>query len=256
LPPFVTPPNTTTPDATTDQANAVAQAAAQPASNVAQTAASPQVLTVNAPQVVTQVTAAPAATTETGPWTWLQNLIQGLLTGQPPTPSNNYAGLSTSFFSPLLKQTSGLPYFTTGLGNFGWSIGQQLVNGPGGATAGSGGAWFPTPQFATLGLGNLGGGVGHVGGGVAATASQAGRVGMLSVPQQWATLTSAVSPATLSETEAAPIQTVAAHGATAAPGNGLLRGVPPGAMGRRTGTGYVNKYGFRYSVLTRPPSAG
>jgi hypothetical protein len=27
--------------------------------------------------------------------------------------------------------------------------------------------------------------------------------------------------------------------------------------GRRTaGYGYTNKYGFRYSVLTRPPSAG
>jgi hypothetical protein len=36
-----------------------------------------------------------------------------------------------------------------------------------------------------------------------------------------------------------------------------LRGFPMGGVGRRTaGYGYTNKYGFRYSVLTRPPSAG
>jgi hypothetical protein len=34
--------------------------------------------------------------------------------------------------------------------------------------------------------------------------------------------------------------------------------MPVGAMGRRgaAAAGYTNKYGFRYSVLTRPPSAG
>ncbi|WP_414738912.1 PPE family protein, SVP subgroup, partial [Mycobacterium nebraskense] len=41
------------------------------------------------------------------------------------------------------------------------------------------------------------------------------------------------------------------------PGNALLRGMPTGAIGRRTAAaGYSHKYGFRYSVLTRPPSAG
>jgi PPE-SVP subfamily C-terminal region len=207
---------------------------------------------------VTQVTLAPAATTPSDPGL-VATTIQDLLTQGLPTPSNNYLGLNPTLYTVLLKQTSGLAYFTNGLGNFGWSIGQQLVSGPGGATAGSGGAWFPTPQFATLGLGNLGGGLGHVGGGVAATASQASRIGLLSVPQQWATLTSAVNPATISELEGAEIQTVAATGAPGAPGvpgNAILRGMPPGAMGRRTGTGYINKYGFRYSVLTRPPSAG
>nr|WP_264055687.1 hypothetical protein [Mycobacterium nebraskense] len=39
--------------------------------------------------------------------------------------------------------------------------------------------------------------------------------------------------------------------------NALLRGMPTGAIGRRTAAaGYSHKYGFRYSVLTRPPSAG
>jgi PPE-repeat protein len=141
------------------------------------------------------------------------------------------------------------------MAQFSTSIAQQLVSGPGGSTAGAGGAWFPTPQFANLGLGNLGG-VGHVGA-VSAGAGQAARVGMLSVPQHWANLTSAVSPATVSEMEETPIRAVGATGAPGAPANGLLRGMPVGGMGRRgAAAGYVNKYGFRYSVLTRPPSAG
>jgi hypothetical protein len=154
-----------------------------------------------------------------------------------------------------MKNTVGLAYFSNGMAQFSSSIAQQLTFGPGGSTAGAGGAWFPTPQFASLGLGNLGGGAGHLSG-VIAGAGQAGRIGMLSVPQHWATLTSAVSPASVSETEATPVQ-AAATGTTGGPANGLLRGMPGGALGRRgAAAGYVNKYGFRYSVLTRPPSAG
>jgi hypothetical protein len=150
---------------------------------------------------------------------------------------------------------TGLGYFSNGLAQFSSSIAQQLTFGPGGTTAGASGAWYPTPQFANLGLGNLGGGVGHVGA-VSAGAGQAARVGMLSVPQHWATLTSAVSPAAVSE-EATAVQAVGATGAPGSPANGLLRGMPAGGMGRRgAAAGYVNKYGFRYSVLTRPPSAG
>jgi hypothetical protein len=48
-----------------------------------------------------------------------------------------------------------------------------------------------------------------------------------------------------------------ANGGANSPANGLLRGMPVGSVGRRgAAAGYVNKYGFRYSVLTRPPSAG
>jgi hypothetical protein len=89
---------------------------------------------------------------------------------------------------------------------------------------------------------------------VAVGAGQAGKVGMLSVPANWSTPASqaTVALAAAEETQA-PVQA----GANVAPGNALLRGVPPGAVGRRTaGYGYTNKYGFRYSVLTRPPSAG
>jgi PPE-repeat protein len=260
LAPFPAPPNTAAPDAVSNQAAAVEQAAAEPAGNTAQSTANmtsqlatPQVLSATTSQAVTQ--ASTTAATQPGPFTWLENLIQGFLTSGLPTPTNNYAGLTSSIYGPILKQTTGLGYFSNGLGSFVSSIAQQLTFGPGGSTAGAGGAWFPTPQFASLGLGNLGG-VGHVGA-VSAGAGQAARVGMLSVPQHWANLTSAVSPATVSEMEETPIRAVGAAGAPGTPANGLLRGIPVGGMGRRgAAAGYVNKYGFRYSVLTRPPSAG
>jgi len=38
--------------------------------------------------------------------------------------------------------------------------------------------------------------------------------------------------------------------------NGVLQGMPPGALGRRGATGFTHKYGFKRNVLVRPPSAG
>ncbi|WP_197502925.1 MULTISPECIES: PE/PPE C-terminal domain-containing protein, partial [unclassified Mycobacterium] len=255
LEPFPAPPNTTTPDATTDQAMAVSRAATEPAGNVAH-AASNTGSQLGAVAPMQQLATTAAAADDPGPFTWLQNLIQDLIGFGLPTPNNNFLGLNPTLYNVIFKLTSGLAYFSNGIANFGWSIGQQLTYGPGGATVGAGGAWFPTPQFATLGLGNLGAGVGHVGGGAAAAAGQAARVGMLSVPQQWATLTSAVTPA-VAESEGALVPAGAAGAAGANSPNALLRGMPMGGMGRRGATpGYVNKYGFRYSVLTRPPSAG
>ena len=249
--PFTAPPNTTTPDGESSQFAAVAQATAEPAGNTAQTTAhttaqlvAPQVVSATAPQTTAQQVTAAAATAAKDPPSLL------------PSPSTWWWQLGPGDYTAVIKQTL-QAYFGVGIGNFGWSIGQQLTFGPGGATAGAGGAWFPTPQFAQLGLGNLGGlgGASHVSA-ISAGAGQATRVGMLSVPQQWAnaTLASAVNPAVEAEAGATPVP---AATATAQPGNALLRGMPVGAVGRgRAGAGYVNKYGFRYSVLTRPPSAG
>jgi PPE-repeat protein len=252
LTPLTSPPNTTTPEADSNQAAAVAQAVAEPAGNTANTTsqlATPQALTATT-QAVTQ---ASTTTSEPGPLTWLTSAIQNFQESGLPTPTNNYLGLNPSLYTVLLKQNTGLAYFSNGITSFWSSIAQQLISGPGGSTAGAGGAWYPTPQFASLGLGNLGG-VGHVSA-ISAGTGQAARVGILSVPQHWATLTSSVTPAAVSE-EVTPIQAVANGGANS-PANGLLRGMPVGSVGRRgAAAGYVNKYGFRYSVLTRPPSAG
>jgi PPE-SVP subfamily C-terminal region len=137
-------------------------------------------------------------------------------------------------------------YFGVGLGNFGWSILQQSTFGPGGATAGAGGAWYPTPQFA-----GLGGGFGGFGGPpVSAGIGQASTLGRLSVPPGF-------PGATPSAMEEGPV--LASSVRPIAPtSNALLNGMPMGsglANGRRGGQ-FVVRYGFRHSVMPRPPSAG
>jgi PPE-repeat protein len=245
--PYQAPPNTTTPQGIFDQAIAVAESVAQPAGNSGQTAAATS----------SQLTS--AAT--------IPNLLQQLANSSPfinglqqflgaiPNGTNPFSvDIPANWATPILKQTL-QAYFGVGIGNFGMSIGQQLTFGPGGATAGAGGAWFPTPQFAGLHLGGAYGvnAVSGAGGNGAmlASAGQAGKVGMLSVPANWTTPTSEATT-TMAAMEEAPANAGATGGS-----NALLRGMPMGAVGRRTaGYGYTNKYGFRYSVLTRPPSAG
>jgi len=151
-------------------------------------------------------------------------------------------GLRSSNLSTMLKQTL-QAYFGTGIANFGMGIGQQLTGGPGGATAGAGGAWYPTPQFA-----GLGGGFG--GSPVSAGIGQASTLGRLSVPPGWPGAT---------PTEMEEAQLVSSVRGIPPTSNGMLNGMPmgnaAGAAGRRGG-GYVVRYGFRHSVMPRPPSAG
>jgi len=272
LTPYQSPPNTSTPDAPAQQGAAVAQAAAQPAGNSAQTAAQ-AVQAASIPQTLQQLALQQLSGYQftNWPFSMLQNQLQDLLKYGLPTPTNDWfnvpglikpavVGYPSTFpssgISPLYNEGRQFlqAYFGVGLGNFGWSMGQQLTFGPGGATAGAGGAWFPTPQFGGLHLGAVGGGLGgvHPAGAVSAGTGAAGKVGMLSVPANWSTPTSEAA-VTLAASEQTPVQA----GANAVPGNAILRGMPMAGVGRRTaGYGYTTKYGFRYSVLTRPPSAG
>jgi PPE-repeat protein len=252
---FTDPPNTTTPDAAGAHSAAVAQATATPASNSAQTtAATVTQLVASVPQALSQLSSAPAATTTSHGLIW--NTIQDFLTYGLPTPANNWIGLSSSQYTVWLKQTTGLAYFSNGLGNFGWSIGQQTFNGPLGTTAGSSGAFIPSPQFAALGAG---GWHWHAAG-PTASLSSATKIGGLSVPQSWSSAPG--SPATAAQSAAPKLVSAdfaagSPEGANAAGVNAALRGVPlvGGRAAQRAGNLGV-RYGFRYSVLTRPPSAG
>jgi PPE-repeat protein len=243
LSPFDAPPNTTTPDAETNQAQAVAQAAEQPASSAAQTVthASAQLVSVQAtPATTTQA----AAATTPGPLDWLWNTIEDFFKYGLPTPTNNWTGGLTlqNFYAPVFKNLSGLPYFGVGQGSFGYSIQQQLTFGLG-TTAGGSGAWYPTPQFAGLFLG-----ASH-GGGAAAHLATATKIGGLSVPSNWGEITPAEP--------ALKATTVSYLAAEAPASNGVLQGMPmTGGAARRGASGFTHKYGFKHSVLTRPPSAG
>ena len=247
--PFAAPPQTAADDGTSNQANAVAQAAATPASQAATVvqnavAAAPS----TSAQTTASTTAVPAATSATGAtsgattpatgfFPWLQELIKNTIANYPT------GGLGLGFTNANLNSLRQIfqAYFGVGLGNFGWSIGQQTTFGVG-ATAGAGGAWYPTPQFAGLAFGNGGAPV-------SAGIGQASTLGRLSVPPGWPGAT----PAEMEEAQLAstfrPIATP--------PSNALLNGVPMSnaASGRRS-AGYVVKYGFRHAVMPRPPSAG
>jgi PPE-repeat protein len=252
LAPFTTPPTTTTPEATTDQALAVAQAQSTPAGNAAQNVAAitPQVASTTAAPAAVD----PPAAAATGPFAWLKNLLNGLATDGLPTPTSPWWGVSSSAYNALLKQTTGLAYFSNGMANFGWSMGQQTFNPPGilGTTAGAAGAFIPTPQFAALGAGGWGF---HAASLPTASLSSATKIGALSVPQSWANATGAEEQAATKLVSTNLIGTP--EGANAAGTNAALRGVPlVGGRGAQRAGNMGVRYGFRYNVLTRPPSAG
>jgi PPE-repeat protein len=254
--PFATPPQTTSQNGANNQSDAVAQAAQTAAGNsatVAQTAvaAVPSTSAQTTASTITATTATTttatsattttgATTTTTGPFAWIWTLIQNTYNSYP---SNGWLGLglSNANISTILKQTL-QAYFGVGIGNFGWSIGQQTTFGTG-ATAGAGGAWYPTPQFAGLAPGPFGGSS------VSAGVGQASTLGRLSVPAGW-------PGATPSAMEEGPV--LASSVRPIAPtSNALLNGMPMGsAVNGRRGGQFVVRYGFRHSVMPRPPSAG
>jgi PPE-repeat protein len=239
--PFTAPRLATSGAGLADQADAVTKASGTPAGSAAQTAASTTAQlasTATVPQALQQLSSASASTTDT-------SLLGGLDLGQGAWG----LGLTTGNLTTIFKQMFGFtPYFYTGIGSFDTSIAQQLTTGPGGPTAGAGGAWYPTPQFA--GLGGVGGWGSPTS--VSASVGQAGTVGRLSVPPTWASAT----PQAL-ETGPGLLSTHA--GSHLNPGtSGLLRGIPltGTGLGRRAAGGFVHRYGFRHSVMPRPPSAG
>jgi len=237
LAPFNPPPNTTNEDAGARQALADAQAGATPAGNSAQNVAAvtPQAAATAAPAAVDP----PAAT--------------GTLA--LPTPDTPWWQLGSGDYNAILKQTTGLAYFSNGMSSFGWSIGQQTFNPVGslGTTAGSAGAFIATPQFAALGAG---GWTWHAASLPSATASlsSATKIGGLSVPQSWA---NAVGAEEQAATKLVSTTVISPDGANAAGVNAAMRGVPlVGGRGAQRAGNMGVRYGFRYNVLTRPPSAG
>ena len=113
----------------------------------------------------------------------------------------------------------------------------------------------PAPNPALGGAITPPGAIGAWGTPVAANWGHAAKIGTLSVPQTWAAATPAADITPVSEP--APIGSLNTAAASNAGTSGLLRGIPlSGAGTGRRSAGYVTKYGFRYNVLTRSPSAG
>ncbi|MGH3970732.1 MAG: PPE family protein, SVP subgroup, partial [Mycobacterium sp.] len=124
-----------------------------------------------------------------------------------------------------------------------------LIGAPAAAAAG-GAANVGAPGLGALGA-MLGGGGGG-GGSVSAGLGGASSVGGLSVPPSWGGAGATLPPATSSPL---PISSISAAPETGAGAGNLLGGMPlAGAGAGAPGTG--PRYGFRPTVMARPPFAG
>jgi PPE-repeat protein len=164
-----------------------------------------------------------------------------------------FAGLSAAERTTLSRATVGLGSYSAGIMSFVGSIAQQSTVGYG-ATAGAGGAWYATPEYVGLGLrGVAGGAVSSVSpaSSVSASATSAAKIGRLTVPANWST------PPGLPE--AAATHAIAADSVTGphTGTGGLLGGIPVAHTGGPARAQWPpREYGFKRSVLARPPSAG
>jgi len=170
-----------------------------------------------------------------------------LLTGQTALPTNlgtfltGYAPYASFFYN-----TEGLPYFSVGMGNFGIQMAKTLgmITAP---AAAAGGAANALPGLGGL-SGLLGGGAAHA---AAAMGSATSLGGKLSVPVSWAG-----AGAPMAHAPAQLVSTVsAAPEAATGPGN-LLGGLPLAGTGTGAGAGAGPRYGFRPTVMARPPFGG
>jgi PPE-repeat protein len=246
--PFASPAATTNPGGTASQAAAVSSATGNSAATGTQNILSQ--LTSSMPNSL-QSLATPAATTTptTTPFQDLWSLIFG--TSVLPT---NLSALVTQYspYASLFYNTEGLPYFSVGMGNFGVQIAKS---------AGMLGGAAPAAAAPKLGgLGGLGAGLGSGAAGaaggaahsVSAISGEAASIGKLAVPASWAGATPAAAPQgvqLVSSVSAAPE-------AAGAGGGNLLGGMPLAGAGRGGLGAFGPRYGFKPTIMPRPPSAG
>jgi PPE-repeat protein len=246
--PFATPAANTNPGGTATQAAAVSQATGTSAASSSQSILSQ--LTSSMPNSL-QSLASPAATSAATN-TPLQTLFS-LIFGTTVLPTN-LSALVTDYspYASLFYNTEGLPYFSVGMGNFGVQIAKSagMLGGAAPAAAAPGA------------LGGLGGLGGALGGGAAAGAGAgahavsaisggAGSVGKLAVPASWVGGAPQVTPQGVQL-----VSSVSAAPEAAAGSGNLMGGMPLAGTKAGFGNGLGPRYGFKPTVMPRPPSAG
>jgi PPE-repeat protein len=173
-----------------------------------------------------------------GPLSW----VWQILFGSPSFPSNSLSAFMSAWspYAGVLYNTEGLPYFSIGMSN---SMVQTAK------TVGAIGGAAPVAAAAVpKGLPGLGGLLGGGAPPVAAHLGSATPIGKLSVPASWSGPVSTPSHAT-----AIPVSNVR-EAPDAGAGN-LLGGMPLAGAGTGGG-GAGPRYGFRPTVMPRPPAAG
>ncbi|OHV03835.1 PPE family protein [Mycobacterium talmoniae] len=222
--PFATPPQTSNEDGSALQQDAVAKAAESSQES------SSSHLVSSAQQALQQLTSSSSSTSSSST-TSLQDIWAKLQTYIKQLPGN----LTKS--EQIIQRLVSTPANSGG-------IGKSLMGSPAPSSA-AGVAKPVIPPASTPASAVPAGGLR---GSAAASVGRAGTLGRLSVPPSWVSAT----PATSAEVTPLRVSTI---DAAADQPRALLRGIPMSGAGRRA-DGFVNRYGFRNTVIPRPPFAG
>ncbi|MCV7331199.1 PPE family protein [Mycobacterium cookii] len=245
--PFATPAQTTNPSGTASQNAAVAAATGSSAATNSQSILSKLTSSLpNSLQSLASPTSAASSAAAT-PLTPLQELY-AFIFGTSVLPTNLSALVSNySPYASLFYNTEGLPYFSVGMGNFGVQIAKSAGMLGGAAPAAAAPALH---GLSGLGAGLGGGAAGGAAHSVSAISGGAGSVGKLAVPASWI---GGGTPAATPQVQL--VSSVSAAPEAAGSGN-LMGGMP--LAGTRAGSGFGSgpRYGFKPTVMPRPPSAG
>jgi PPE-repeat protein len=174
-----------------------------------------------------------------GPLSWLWQVLFG--TSAFPSSSLSAFMSAWSPYAGVLYNTEGLPYFSIGMAN-------SMVQTAKSVGAIGGGAAQAAAAAVPKGLPGLGGLLGGGAPPVAAHLGSATSIGRLSVPAAWSGPVPTASHAT-----AIPVSNVR-EAPDVGTGN-LLGGMPLAGTGTG-GSGAGPRYGFRPTVMSRPPAAG
>jgi PPE-repeat protein len=189
-----------------------------------------------------------SSSTSTNPIAAIYDFIFGA-GSYPPTSLSGFLGNYANYAS-FFYNTEGLPYFSVGMWNNAVQIAKStgLLGGAPAAAAAGGAA-----KGATGGLGGLGGLLGGGGGAPAVSAGlgNSSAVGRLSVPPAWGGASAALPPSSAPM----PISSVAAAPEPTGGAGNLLGGMPLAGTGVGA-PGSGPRYGFRPTVMARPPFAG
>jgi PPE-repeat protein len=258
--PFSSPPNTTSPAAAASQGGAVAQATASSASTGAQSTLTQVVSTL--PNTLNQL-ASPLSAASVNPFapgsntatTGIAGLLN-LLDGQTGSAVGSYltSGLSNGILSGnWLNPASISPAVTTAFGDIGFL-----------AVAGQGTGFNPalfsaaTAPAAMSTVGHVAPAISSMGstGLVSAEMGRASLVGTMSVPHSWAPAAPTASPAQTASPAEGWYMPPGVEEASATQGTPGMPGMPM-TGGTARGWGFAApRYGFKPTVVARPPAAG
>lgn len=244
--PFTSPQQTTSPAGQAAQAAAVTQAT----SSAGQSQTSRLISSIpNALQSLASPTSS-STSSATSSTSGLDEILSNLYSAfglkyTAGAPIANLLAPWTTYVGPV-QSSFAIPHFATGFINSSVALSKALAPATAAAKAVGDGAKAAAGLPAAAGpLGGLLGG----GAPISASLGNAASAGRLSVPSTWAGPRPALTPAS-----PLPINSISAEPEVGSAGN-LLGGMPLAGIGADT-AGRGPRYGFRPTVMARPPFAG